>query len=279
MRMPLLVVLSALIAACTGGGVDAADTSVVPAPSSTTSVAPTTSSSTTTPSTTTTTTSTLPTTTTVAPIEPPEESPTVALDSFTWTFSTTIGTEATPLLSVEARGTHVADTYDCEITAGFEGIDFTTRLVVLEDAAYYDDGTGEGLVEVELDSPEVTANEALCAGSDVFWADITGGESLPDGGEAEDRNDVATRRLDLTGVIDQAGALGLFTGVEGVDFDELDFWVADPGGWIVGIEMSALLAAEALEDITGSTVVDEGVIAVELDIADSNDPSLAVTGP
>ncbi len=197
-----------------------------------------------------------------------------------WSFSTTLGAEDAELLAVESTGTFVDGSFECEIVAGFGGFDFVTKLIVIEDTAYYDDGTGSGLTEIDPAAPEVIDNLSLCAGSDVFWADITGGEALPDGGERGERNNIDTRRLDLTGIIDQAGALGLFTpGVEGVVFDQLDFWVAVPGEWINAIEMRALLEAQALTDITGSTVEGDGEIRVNLDITRPGDDSLALTAP
>ena len=277
-----LLIFAVLLTACSGGtGTPETD---APAPTTAATVAPSTgapSSSTTTVATTTTTTTTTTTPTTpTAEVVAPRAAPTVALGSFMWSFTTTIGAQDADLLAVESTGTFADGSFDCEIVAAFGGFDFVTRLVVIDDTAYYDDGTGDGIVEVDPTAPEVIDNLSLCAGSDVFWADITGGEALPDGGEREQRNDIDTRRLDLTGIIDQAGALGLFTpGVEGVAFDQLDFWVAVPGEWINSIEMRASLEPEALEDITGATVVGAGEIRVNLDITRPGDDSLAVTAP
>ncbi len=279
------LIFAVLLAACSGSAETDSAIAAVPttvaavAPStatpssSTTTVAPTTSPTTSPPAPTT-------TTTTLPEVVAPRAAPTVALGSFVWSFSTTIGSEDAELLTVESTGTFVDGSFDCEIVAGFGGFDFATRLVVIEDRAYYDDGTGNGFAEVDPMAPEVVDNSSLCAGSTVFWADITGGEELPDGGDREERNDIDTRRLDLTGIIDQAGALGLFTpGVEGVAFDQLDFWVAVPGEWINSIEMRASLEPEALGGITGSTVVGDGEIRVNLDITRPGDDSLALTAP
>jgi hypothetical protein len=275
-----LLIFAVLLTACSGGTGTPATSS--PAPTTVATAAPPTppSSSTTTVATPTTSTASTTTTTTVAEVVAPRAAPTVALGSFMWSFTTTIGAEDAELLAVESTGTFVDGSFDCEIVAGFGGFDFVTRLVVIDDTAYYDDGTGVGINEVDPTAPEVVDNLSLCAGSDVFWADITGGENLPDGGDQEERNNIATRRLDLTGIIDQAGALGLFTpGVEGVAFDQLDFWVAVPGEWINSIEMRASLEPEALGDITGSTVVGAGEIRVNLDITRPGDDSLTVPTP
>jgi hypothetical protein len=276
-----LLVFAVLLAACSGGTGASSTVGTVPttqatvasttAPSSPTTTAPTTTSSTAAETT---------TTTTLPEVVAPSAAPTVALGSFVWSFSTTIGAEDAELLAVESTGTFVDGSFECEIVAGFGGFDFVTKLVVIEDTAYYDDGTGNGFTELDPTAPEVTDNASLCAGAEVFWADITGGEALPDGGDREERNGIDTRRLDLTGIIDQAGALGLFTpGVEGVEFDQLDFWVAVPGEWITSIEMRASLDPEALEGITGSTVVGDGEIRVNLDITRPGDDSLALTAP
>jgi hypothetical protein len=279
-----LLVFAVLLAACSSDASTVSTVATAPTTVATATVGTAAPSSTTTtvpPSTTSTSTAPTTTTTTTLPeVVAPRAAPTVALGSFVWSFSTTIGAEDAELLAVESTGTFVDGSFDCEIVAGFGGFDFSTRLVVIEDRAYYDDGTGSGLTETDPMAPEVLENSSLCAGSTVFWADITGGEALPDGGEREERNDIATRRLDLTGIIDQAGALGLFTpGVEGVAFDQLDFWVAVPGEWINSIEMRASLEPEALGDITGSTVVGNGEIRVNLDITRPGDDSLALTAP
>lgn len=276
-----LLIFAVLLAACSGSTGTPATVSGAPATVATvaaSTAAP--SPSTTTMQTTTSSTAVTTTTTTLPEVVAPRAAPTTMLGSFVWSFSTTIVAEDTELLALESTGTFVDGSFDCEIVAAFGGFDFVTRLVVIDDTAYYDAGTGDGIVEVDPTAPEVVDNLSLCAGSDVFWADITGGEALPDGGEREQRNNIDTRRLDLTGIIDQAGALGLFTpGVEGVAFDQLDFWVAVPGEWINSIEMRASLEPEALEDITGSTVVGTGEIRVNLDITRPGDDSLSVTAP
>jgi len=241
-----------------------------------TTAAPTTTA----PSTTTTTVQPSTTTTvSVLAIEAPESSPVARLDSFSWEFETTIGAVDTDLISLETTGVYVDGDFDCAITTGFGGFDFSTRVVVSEGATYFDDGKGDGLRPVRPGSSEIQENARLCPGSPVFWADITNGETLPAGGDEEERNGIVARRLNLTGLLDEASALGLVgASVDGVTFDELVFWVAE-GDWISAISMRAGLEPAALQDITGSTITEPGEIRVTLDVTRPDDGSLAVTPP
>lgn len=289
MRPPRLALFVALVAACTGCG-DAAPTSTpatagasTVATSAITAEALTATTTTTTTSTTkapptTSTTTAPPTTTTTA--GPPEASPTMRLSSFRWRFLTSVRSGDTELLSVESEGVFADGAFDCEITAGLGDFELSTRLVQTQGTTSFDDGGGDGLLPVAPDDERVVDSLRLCAGSGEFWADVTGGEPLPAGGEPEERNGVPTRRLQLAGVLDQAAALGLFTpGVEGVTIDTVTFWVADPGDWISGFFLTAGLEPSAVSEITGSNLTENGEIVVELEVTDPDDPSLAVTPP
>lgn len=220
------------------------------------------------------------TTTTFRPVEAPPAAPTNALESFQWEFSTSIGASETSLLSLSSSGTYVDGDIECRIVAGFGGFDFETGAILVDEQAYLDAGDGDGYGKIDADDPAFEESLALCAGSERFWADMTGGEDVPAGGESEERNGIETRRLDLTGLIDQAGALGLVApGVEGVSFDELTFWVAADGGWITSIVMNATLDQATLESITGSTIAEPGHIDIALDVTSANDPGLSVLAP
>ena len=276
----LIAALALALAACTPVGRGADPESVTPGstPASSSSTTTTIGETTTTSAATTTTVAT--TTTTFAPVEPPPAAPTNALDSFQWEFSTSIGASSTSLLSLSSSGTFVDGDIDCRIVTGFGGFDFETGAILVDGQAYVDAGDGEGYQRVAANDPAFQESLGLCAGSDRFWADMTGGEDVPSGGQIEERNGVEARRLDLTGLIDQAGALGLVApGVEGVTFDELTFWVATEGDWITSIVMTATLEPQTLESITGSTVADPGHIDIALDVTSPNDPELGVLAP
>lgn len=277
-RSLAFLALVVAVTSCTSSGTEVdttassvASTTIV----TTTTVAPTT---TTVPATTTTTVA--PTTTTTRVVEAPSSSPTKVLDSFEWQFATSVGAVDTNLLSLSSTGVFDDGDLTCRITTGFGGFDFETGVALVDGQAYLDSGAGEGLQPVSTSDPAYQESLGLCAGSDSFWADITGGEDLPAGGETEERNGIETRRLDLAGLVDQAGALGLVApGVDGVEFDELTFWVATDGEWVSSLVMTAVLEAETLESITGSTISDSGEISVTLDITRPNDPGLSVTAP
>lgn len=278
----LLTALVLVLSSCTSAGV-APRSSTDSAADIATSTAPTsTVAETTTTSTTTTTTTTAPTTTstTLMPPEAPPAAPTNALDAFRWEFATSIGAADTNLLSLSSSGIYDDGDVQCRIVAGLGGFDFETGAILVDGEGYLDSGDGEGFQPVDTDRPDFQESLGLCAGSERFWADMTGGEQVPAGGEIEERNGIETRRLDLTGLIDQAGALGLVApGVQGVTFDELTFWVATEGDWISSIVMNATLDAATLESITGSTVSDPGRIDITLDVTSPNDPTLTVLAP
>lgn len=280
-----LIALIALVFAITGcsvlgRGSDPTVAEQAAVPTTTTVVQTTSAPETTTSTAPTTTTSTLPTTTTTELVEAPAAAPTNALDSFQWEFVTSIGAGDTSLLTLSSSGTYADGDIECRIVTGFSSFDFETGAILVDGTAHLDAGDGEGYQEVPVDDPAFQESLGLCAGSERFWADMTGGEDVPSGGQIEERNGVETRRLDLSGLTDQAGALGLVApGIEGVAFDELTFWVATEGDWISSIVMNATLDAETLAAVTGSEVSDPGHIDITLDVTSPNDPGLSVVAP
>jgi hypothetical protein len=226
------------------------------------------------------TTSTVAATTSTTSRAAASSSPVYALDSFRWDFSTAVRAASEQLLSVRSSGTYVDGDIDCRITTALGAFSVDTAVIIVGDDSYYDAGDGAGAIRVPSESTEVERALLLCAGSEAFWADITGGEELPGGGSMQARNGLDVRQVELAGIVDQAGRLGLVApGVDGLRFDELTFWVVEPGDWVSAVEMRADLDSETLNDITGADIPDGGSITVDLEIVDPDDPDLTVGAP
>lgn len=269
-----------LLSAVVVGAVALAACDAPVAESTTTTTAETTTAPETSTTTAATTTTTSATTTTTAEPREAANSPMGTLDSFRWLFLTDFSNDEGEGLLVQTEGVYVGGDFECSITAGLGGLEFTYGLVMIGDTAWVDDGTGSGYVILDSTDPQVTDSLGICPGSPVFWADITGGDPLPLGGDPEERNGVATRRLDLTGILSEASGLGLFPSeVDGVDFEELVFWVAEEGDWVTSVSMKGSLDPEAFADLTGSEVATEGSLLVTLDVTDADNPELVVSAP
>jgi thiol-disulfide isomerase/thioredoxin len=96
-------------------------------------------------------------------------------------------------------------------------------------------------------APEAVSAQSLCPTSPVFW-DSFG--RLPDGGEAAVKNEIASRRIDVTDQVD--GLPGMqFRQLPGVTIEKAQIWVADPGDWVSAIEMVLSVGPDAATSMWG----------------------------
>ena len=245
-----------------------------PEQSTSTSLAPTTSSSSTT--------TTLPaTTTTEAPAEflTVEGTPPHALGSFESVISVTMTLPGAEI-AVDGTGVYTSDAFTCDLTLGLGGFTVTQRVFGTPESVWIDDGFG--FQEVAPFSPEATSATSLCPASPLFWA---GFGPMPPAAtfeaEIEDFNGVPSKKLDMTALLDSLSGFG-FSELEGVSFEQAVAWIADPGDWVSGIEMTMNVEPEAATLMWGLPAdPDAGPtqMAFQVAVFNPDDPTLTVDPP
>ena len=272
-RRITMVVGMALIAAACNGSAETTTTTEAP---TTTTEAPTT---TTTSTTTTTTTTTSTTTTTLAETSAFPKvpgTPVGELDSFTGT--TTIAFSAQGIeAGFETFGVYVTDAFACTTTVNLGGFGITVDAVGTPDNVWVD--VGNGFVETSLLDPDVDTAIDVCPASPLFWADGT--FTFPGvSGEPDTINGIPAQRVELGELLGALGSLG-FADMEGVEFEQAVVWVADDGGFIVGMDMTFIVPPESAEVIFGPgfELTEPAMMSMSIRIADLNDPGLTVDIP
>ncbi|MBW2471933.1 MAG: hypothetical protein JRE18_07640, partial [Deltaproteobacteria bacterium] len=127
-------------------------------------------------------------------------------------------------------------------------------------------------------SAEAQRAQWLCPSSPLFWA---GFGELPEGGDSDVKNDVPSRRVDMTQ--NAEGIPGMqFEEVTGITLEQAFLWVADPGDWVAAIELVMSVAPDAATQIWGvpfDPAADATRMVYTIDVTRPDDPGLGVTLP
>jgi hypothetical protein len=159
------------------------------------------------------------------------------------------------------------------------GLTLTTRAVVIGDRAWYDDGFGQGLVEVGPDDQMLTGMLAGCPTSDAMWAGDWSDppeEGMPVTVDGQDliAYDVSLMESDWYAVF------GLPPGVTADN--KMILYVSTDRTWVAGMEASITGSAETFRTYFGFPPVGvEGDCSMSMTvmIERPNDVTLEVTAP
>jgi len=270
--MTLGIVAIALVAgACTG---TAATTTTTP------STTTTTSTSTTSPSTTTTTTPPNTPTTVPTSFEAEVGTPPAELSSFAAEVEVEIAVGGLTI-SVKSDGVYTEDAYRCDTEIAFGGAALPISVIVTPSRVWIDRGTG--YEETTMDDNDVQNAIGSCAASPGYWTDFADTE-LDARGEPDELNGVPVERFELDEFLGAAARFGFGPeNAEGMTFDRMTMWIADPGGWIAGMRMEMSFDAETGTAIFGSpfdpTTDASGTMSFQVQITDPNNPTLVVEIP
>lgn len=271
MRMRRTAICAALLGAAAAACSSATDTTATLAATSTTATTTTTLPQTTT-------TALLPsTTTTVVETQafPREPGTPTELDSFTATSEVTFSAEELEF-GMSSDGVFVGDAYRCDTAMDLGGFSFTMVAVGTPEASWLDDGGG--FVEVSPLDPDFDTAAGICAANPAFWSD--GGFVPPSAqGEPDTINGIAAQRLELSELLTSLAGLGFE--LDGMTFKDATIWIAEEGGWVVAIDMTFMIAPESAGEFFGPgfEIVEGAEMRMLVEIADPNDPSLAVEVP
>lgn len=178
-------------------------------------------------------------------------------------------------IQVSGTGVYTSDAFSCEWSVDVLGQ--TSNQVIKGSPANVWIGDPNP-TQLPADSPDAANAQVLCPSSPLFWASF--GE-VPEGGEAEVKNDVPSRRIDMTG--GSEGVPGTqFSEVTGIDLERALLWIAEPGGWVSGIELVMQVGPDAATQLWGipfdpNAGPTEMVYAI--DITGADDPTLLVELP
>lgn len=240
----------------------------------------TTTSTTTTTTTSTTTTTTISTTTTtlaeVSAFPRVPGTPTGELDSFTGTTEIAFSAEGLDA-GFETFGVYVDDAFACTTTMDFGGFGLTVAAAGTPDQVWVD--VGGGYVETSMLDPDLDTAIGVCPANPLFWAD--GSFVFPGvSGEPDTINGIPAQRVELGELLGAAEALG-FADLDGVEFEKAVVWIAEDGGFVVGMDMTFIVPPESADAIFGPgfDLTEPAMMAMSIRIADPNDPGLTVDLP
>lgn len=151
----------------------------------------------------------------------------------------------------------------------------TEQLIVIGDDAWID--TGEGWTATSADDVGVAETLNLCPGSRAFWGDFHSSVDLSRlTGYPESKNGVPALRYSVTGLAQIPGLLGASSDMDGVAVRSYDLWLAQDGGWIVALDVSATLDSAPVDGDLGLEPLD---VRMRVDVADPNNLDIQVEPP
>lgn len=269
-RYAAILTISALVVTACAAGPDASSDQLDTTSTSTTSTtaAPSSTTTTTEPPAITTTTSEPAVFATVAGTPPHVLSSYSASLSLAMTLS-----DAT--IEVNSTGVYTPGAFSCEWTVDVLGQTSTQVVKGSPTNVWVGDPNP---TQLPADSAEASNAQVLCPSSPQFWASL--GE-LPEGGDAEVKNEISSRRVDMTEGAD--GVPGTqFGDITGIELERALLWVAEPGGWVSAIELVMQVGPDAATQLWGipfdpDAGLTEMIYAV--DVAGVDDPTLVVELP
>ena len=216
---------------------------------------------------------------TVVPVESPElGAPIHVLDSFAFTQTIAFDWEGGALTMV-GEGVFVApDRQSCTNTAEMAGFTFTSQGIVADGRAWYDDGMGGGLVEVDPDDSMLRGMLAGCATSEEMWAGDW--SEPPDAGAAVTIDGQELVAYDVSKMSTSWSAV--FGLPPGVTAERMILYVSPDRTWVAGMDAAIAASAETLRTYFGFPPVGvEGDchMSMTVMIQQPNDPALAVVPP
>lgn len=205
-------------------------------------------------------------------------SPPGVLDSFAATSMMEVGLGDGAAFVFETEGVAVGDDLSCTVTVRFGGLEFTEHVVVSAGTTWID--SGNGYESVLRSSSAAAGTLELCPVTEEFWLQF--GEEPPPIADPvpETLGDLETLRYELADLVDVFDLAALGFGDDWV-IRSSTVWLADPGGWIAGIEFDMSFPAAVMTDLVGEMPLadPDGIVdfSLETRVSRPNDPTLEVT--
>lgn len=215
---------------------------------------------------------------TTVPAAPELRAPIDVLESFSFTESMAFSWDDGSLV-MEGEGVFVApDRQSCTMTVEMGGLSMTQRAVVADGRAWYDDGMGGGLTEVDPNDSMLQGMLSGCATSEDMW---TGDWSdPPEEGEAVTVDGEDYVAFDVSKMT--SSWYSVFGLPPGVTADTMILYVSPDRTWVAGMEASIAGTAETFRTYFGFPpvgVTGDCHLTMSVILHQANDPGLVVTAP
>lgn len=178
-------------------------------------------------------------------------------------------------LMQESTGTWVGDAYDCITNTSFAGLETEVHVVGTDDRIWIE--RGAIMAPTYEWNPDVQTALSACPSYPGFWAQFEAPEGLTSG-ETGEINGIPVRVVDTGGLTD----LILANEADAVDVEESNLYLADPGGWVVGMDVALSIDGDAAADslgLPGGDTSQTASIDMSLRISNVDDPELVVSLP
>jgi thiol-disulfide isomerase/thioredoxin len=178
-------------------------------------------------------------------------------------------------IEVNGTGVYTSDAFSCEWSVDILGQ--SSNQVVKGSPANVWIGDPNP-TQLPANSPEAVNAQVLCPSSPQFWA---GFREAPEGGDTEVKNDVPSRRIDMT---EETGGVpgAQFSEIPGVELESASLWVAEPGGWVSAIEFVMQVGPDAATQLWGIPFDPDAApteMIYSVNVVGVDDPALLVELP
>lgn len=274
MRRYIALIIALLLAACSGDG------------AATTTAAPSSDNQTATSAEQATTTEAAPITTTTTTAAPEEsnsfaEFPTAVgtppdvFASFVADMTMTMGLDDLSI-DVAAEGVWTEKAFSCTVTSGLGGLSFSESIVATPEQLWLD--AGNGYEETDLFATSAQEIMSSCPTSTLFWASFSTEDMGDIGGNEEVINGRTAIRADLADLMKGLGGLGMISGFEGAEINELTVWVDVETNTVLAM-VADLAMSEDLMGEFGAAGTGPVSLVMNFEISQINDPDLVVELP
>jgi hypothetical protein len=205
------------------------------------------------------------------------------LDSFTGRFDATLDIMGMSM-AMTTNSTYVGSAYECVTSMDMGGMSMEMTVVATPDTLWID--SGSGFQESNLFDSDVQSVTGICPASPMFWTAFGEAPWGAMSGEPDTINGIPVQRLDMTSMAGgfDLGALDAFFGgvgalPDGIQINEMVFWIADPGGWPVALQVGVDLSESAVAELVGMEGLGAASMTMSVEIDNVNDPALSVQVP
>lgn len=178
-------------------------------------------------------------------------------------------------LTQESTGIWVGDAYECTTATSFGGLEAEAHVVATAGRTWLD-RAGRMFRTVEWDSDVQTALSS-CPAYPGFWFDF----EMPAGLSSNETDTV--NGIPVT-IVNTGELANLILGNEpgAIEIQESSFYLADSGGWLVGMDVGLEIDGNQASDIfglPGGDSLQPATVRMSVRISDPNNPELTVALP
>ena len=179
-------------------------------------------------------------------------------------------------IDVTAEGIWTDAAFTCTVSSGMGGFTFSESIIATPEQLWLD--SGNGYEPTDLFAATAQDLMSSCPTSTLFWSNFTTDEMGAIGGDEELLNGRAAVRADFGELIEGFGGLGVLSGFEGADINEMTMWVDTETNTVIAMVADIAMSAELMGEF-GAEGTGPVTILMKFELSQFNDPSLSVELP